>query len=100
MHASPSASATRIPGRALVLAGIVLAAFNLRTAVTSVTPLLDVLGHEFGFGPALAGVLGMVPTAAFAAAGVGTPAWRTGWAWSAPRCCPWPWLPPGCCGAP
>jgi len=73
MHAFPSTGATRIPGRALVLAGIVLAAFNLRTAVTSVTPLLDVLGREFGFGPALAGVLGMVPTAAFAAAGVGTP---------------------------
>jgi len=73
MHASPSAGAARTSGRALVLAGIVLAAFNLRTAVTSLTPLLDVLGREFGFGPAFAGLLGMVPTAAFAAAGVGTP---------------------------
>ena len=34
----------------LVLAGILLSAFNLRTAVTSLTPLLDVLGAEFGFG--------------------------------------------------
>src|SRR5690606_17209110 len=73
MHASPSAGAARTSGRALVLAGIVLAAFNLRTAVTSLTPLLDVLGREFGFGPAFAGLLGMAPTAAFAAAGVGTP---------------------------
>ena len=57
----------------LVLAGILLSAFNLRTAVTSLTPLLDVLGAEFGFGPTVAGVLGMVPTAAFAVAGIGTP---------------------------
>lgn len=60
-------------GRFLVFAGILLAAFNLRTAVTSLTPLLDVLGQQFGFGSTLAGVLGMVPTAAFAVAGVGTP---------------------------
>ena len=65
--------APRIPGRALVLAGILLSAFNLRTAVTSVTPLLDVLGAQFGFGATVAGLLGMVPTAAFALAGVGTP---------------------------
>ena len=35
--------------RVLVLLGIVLSAFNLRTAVTSLTPLLDVLlsrGHN------------------------------------------------------
>lgn len=63
----------RIPGRALVLAGILLSAFNLRTAVTSITPLLDVLGTQFGFGAPMAGLLGMVPTAAFALAGVGTP---------------------------
>ena len=56
-----------------MFAGILLAAFNLRTAVTSLTPLLDVLGREFGIGSTLAGVLGMVPTAAFAVAGIGTP---------------------------
>ncbi len=61
-------------GRWLVLAGILLAAFNLRTAVTSLTPLLDVLGEAFGFGSTMAGVLGMAPTAAFALAGVLTPA--------------------------
>lgn len=61
-------------GRALVLAGIVLSAFTLRTAVTSLTPLLDSLGSEFGFGPTMTGVFGMVPTAAFAAFGVLTPA--------------------------
>ncbi|HEY0505753.1 MAG TPA: MFS transporter [Lysobacter sp.] len=51
-----------------------MAAFNLRTAVTSLTPLLDSLGHEFGFGSTMTGVLGMVPTAAFALFGVVTPA--------------------------
>ena len=59
--------------RTLVLAGIVLSAFNLRTAVTSLTPLLDSLGQTLGFGSTMTGVLGMVPTAAFAVFGVATP---------------------------
>src|SRR5690606_25036632 len=53
-------------GRAPVLAGIVLPALNLRTAVTSITPLLDELGRVFGFGTTMARVLGMLPSAAFA----------------------------------
>ncbi|MGO1000494.1 MFS transporter [Lysobacter sp. CA196] len=61
-------------GRAWVLVGIVLSAFTLRTAVTSLTPLLDALGREFGFGSTMTGVFGMVPTAAFALFGVATPA--------------------------
>ena len=61
-------------GRGLILAGIVLSAFTLRTAVTSLTPLLDSLGRDFGFGPTMTGVFGMVPTAAFAVFGVLTPA--------------------------
>lgn len=61
-------------GRGLVLAGIVLSAFNLRTAVTSLTPLLDELGRLFGFGAAMTGVFGMMPTAAFALFGALTPA--------------------------
>lgn len=60
-------------GRLLVLTGILLAACNLRTAVTSITPLLEVIGAQFGFGATAAGLLGMVPTAAFATAGVLTP---------------------------
>ncbi|MFA7553310.1 MAG: MFS transporter [Spongiibacteraceae bacterium] len=60
-------------GRILVLAGILLSAFNLRTAVTSLTPLLDTLADTFGFGAAMIGVFGMVPTAAFAVFGVLTP---------------------------
>ncbi len=61
-------------GRALVLLGIALSAFTLRTAVTSLTPLLDRIGESLGFGTAMMGVFGMVPTAAFAAFGVATPA--------------------------
>jgi CP family cyanate transporter-like MFS transporter len=61
-------------GRTLVLIGILLAALNLRTAVTSLTPLLDSLGQTFGFGATMTGVFGIVPTVAFAVFGVSTPA--------------------------
>ena len=61
-------------GRWLALAAILLTAINLRTAVTSLTPLLARLGETFGFGHAMTGVFGMLPTAAFAAFGVATPA--------------------------
>jgi len=60
-------------GRILILLSILLSAFNLRTAVTSLTPLLDQLGAIFGFGAGIAGVFGMLPTAAFALFGVLTP---------------------------
>lgn len=61
-------------GRTLPLIGIVLAAFNLRTAVTSIPPLFDVVGNDLGFGAAFTSVLGMMPTAAFAVFGFSTPA--------------------------
>lgn len=61
-------------GRGLVLVAIALSALNLRTAVTSLTPLLDRLGETFQFGPTMTGVFGIVPTAAFAVFGVATPA--------------------------
>ncbi len=73
----PHSASTRprlLQGRLLVLAGILLSAVNLRTAVTSITPLLDDLGRVFGFGASVAGVLGMLPSAAFAVFGVATPA--------------------------
>ena len=72
---SSSSSFAKSPwsGRGLVLGGIVLSAFNLRTAVTSLTPLLDELGKLFGFGATMTGVFGMMPTAAFALFGSLTP---------------------------
>jgi CP family cyanate transporter-like MFS transporter len=74
MTPRPPETPRLLDGRTLVLVGIALSAFNLRTAVTSLTPLLDVLGRTFGFGSGTAGVFGMLPTAAFAAFGVATPA--------------------------
>lgn len=76
-HAGPRAATDKNnawSGRGLVLVGILLSAFNLRTAVTSLTPLLDTLGQQFGFGPTMTGIFGMLPTAAFAVFGVLTPA--------------------------
>ena len=61
-------------GRVLAFVAIVLAAVNLRTAVTSLTPLLDQLEKVFNFGSTMTGVLGMMPTAAFALFGLSTPA--------------------------
>jgi len=68
----PSTASPRI-GHALILVSLLLSAFNLRTAVTSLTPLLDTLGVQFGFGAGLMGVFGMLPVAAFALFGVLTP---------------------------
>lgn len=70
----PTAPVALWSGRGLVLLGIVLSAFNLRTAVTSLTPLLGTLGDTFGFGATMTGVFGMLPTAAFALFGAATPA--------------------------
>lgn len=60
-------------GRALILFSILFSAFNLRTAVTSLTPLLNVLGQDFGLDSTMIGVLGMLPTISFALAGIITP---------------------------
>jgi MFS transporter, CP family, cyanate transporter len=60
------------PGRArlvLALAGIVLLALNLRGAVTTVPPLLDRFRDELAMSTTVVGVLGSLPTLAFAAAG-------------------------------
>lgn len=62
----------RAPGWALV-AGVVLAAVNLRTAVTSVGPLLDQLESGVGLTSTLAGVLTTLPVISFATLGSLTP---------------------------
>jgi len=74
MTSPTSPSPSLLHGRLLAFVAILLAAVNLRTAVTSITPLLDVLGQQFGFGTTMTGVLGMLPTASFALFGVTTPA--------------------------
>lgn len=72
MTVSTAPASRPATGRWLALVGILLAALNLRTAVTSITPLLQTVGEAFGFGQGTAGVLGMLPTAAFAFFGVAT----------------------------
>ncbi|WP_324198767.1 MFS transporter [Nocardia amamiensis] len=60
-------------GRLLVLAAIVMSALTLRVAVTAFSPLADQIGAEIGYGPAIVGVFGMIPTAMFALSGLLTP---------------------------
>lgn len=57
----------------VALVGVILVSLNLRTAVTSLSPLLGVIDAEIGLGSSGMGLLGMVPTAMFAAWGVLTP---------------------------
>jgi CP family cyanate transporter-like MFS transporter len=76
--ASARSATPRVPGlpwrgRLLVLAALVFAAANLRTAITSLTPLLDVVGASLGFGTGVAAVLGTLAPAAFALFALLTP---------------------------
>ncbi|WP_050949925.1 CynX/NimT family MFS transporter [Gordonia effusa] len=60
-------------GRAIVLVAIVLFSLSLRSAVTSMAPLLSRMSTEIGFGDAMIGVFGMMPTAMFGIAGIVAP---------------------------
>jgi CP family cyanate transporter-like MFS transporter len=62
-----------LKGRLLVVAAIVLVALNLRTAVTSVAPVLGDLRDDLGLSTTGAGILGMLPPFAFAVFGAVTP---------------------------
>ncbi|GGG12328.1 putative MFS transporter [Rhodococcoides trifolii] len=74
-----------IRGRALVFLALVLSAFTLRSAVTSMSPLFGRISSDLNFGPGVIGLLGMVPTLMFAVFGVATPAIsrRIGLEWTA-----------------
>lgn len=67
------ASTARAKGAALVLAGILLVALNLRTAITSLGALLDEVRTGLDLSGAMAGVVTTMPTIAFAAFGALTP---------------------------
>lgn len=72
---SIAAPSTRTGTRALLpLVAIIATAVNLRTAVTGFTPLLETIGDDLGFGPALYGAFGTTVTASFAVFGVITAA--------------------------
>ncbi|MFE7743615.1 MFS transporter [Nocardia sp. NPDC057455] len=60
-------------GRLLVLTAIVMSALTLRVAVTAFSPLAERIGAEIGYGAAVVGVFGMIPTAMFALSGLLTP---------------------------
>ncbi|MDV8000854.1 MFS transporter [Rhodococcus sp. IEGM 1408] len=70
-RAGARGSALAFPVVALV--GVILVSLNLRTAVTSLSPLLGVIDAEIGLGTGGMSLLGMVPTAMFALWGVLTP---------------------------
>ncbi|WP_347955336.1 CynX/NimT family MFS transporter [Gordonia aichiensis] len=60
-------------GRVIVLVAIILFSLSLRTAVTSITPLLSRISSDIGFGDSVSGVLGMLPTLMFGLAGILAP---------------------------
>ncbi|MGN0064275.1 MAG: CynX/NimT family MFS transporter [Nocardioides sp.] len=66
-------SARPTQGRLLVLAGIVLLAFNLRPAAVSVGPVLEEVTEGLSMSHSVAGLLTSLPVLAFAAFGAASP---------------------------
>ncbi|NNG98665.1 MFS transporter [Gordonia araii NBRC 100433] len=62
-----------LSGRIIVVVAILVFAASLRTAVTSIAPLLSRIAEEIGFGATTIGIVGMMPTAMFALAGFVAP---------------------------
>lgn len=60
-------------GRALAVLGILLCAFSLRSAVASLSPVVDLIGEDFPVPSAVLGVIGTLPPACFAVFGILTP---------------------------
>ncbi|KRD04601.1 transporter [Streptomyces sp. Root264] len=69
----PSDAATRVWRTRLLVVGIVLAAVNLRPAITSLGALLEEVRDGLGMSGSVAGVLTSVPPLCFAAFGVTAP---------------------------
>lgn len=60
-------------GRALALVGIVLVAFSLRSAVASLSPVLDHVAEDFAVSSVVVGLIGAAPPVCFAVFGLLTP---------------------------
>lgn len=60
-------------GRALALVGIVLVAFSLRSAVASLSPVIDHVAADFPVSPVVIGLIGAAPPVCFAVFGLLTP---------------------------
>lgn len=69
----PAAGDGRATGRALVLAGMLLVALNLRAAITSLGALLGEVREGLGLSGAMAGFVTTLPTIAFAVFGALAP---------------------------
>lgn len=69
----PAAAAPLWAGRTLALLGIVLVAFNLRSAVASLSPILAELEVDIALDATVIGVLGMLPPLCYAVFGIATP---------------------------
>jgi CP family cyanate transporter-like MFS transporter len=75
MPSSPVPAGTVAPwrGRRVVLLGVVLVALNLRIAVASVSPILDLVRADVALSATEAGLLGTIPVVSFAVFGSLTP---------------------------
>lgn len=71
--APPTGSVAPWRGRRVVLLGVVLVALNLRIAVASVSPILDLVRADVALSATEAGLLGTIPVVSFAAFGSVTP---------------------------
>ena len=60
-------------GRTLALLGIVLVAFSLRSAVASLSPVIDHVAADFPVSPVVLGMIGSAPPVCFAVFGLLTP---------------------------
>lgn len=60
-------------GRALALLGIVLVAFSLRSAVASLSPVIDHVARDFPVPSVVVGLIGAAPPVCFAVFGLVTP---------------------------
>lgn len=60
-------------GRAVALVGIVLVAFSLRSAVASLSPVIDHVAEDFPVSPVVVGLIGAAPPVCFALFGLLTP---------------------------
>ncbi|HEX5856907.1 MAG TPA: MFS transporter [Microbacterium sp.] len=69
----PSSTRPLWRGRALALTGILLVALNLRSAVASLSPLVERIQEDVAISPVVLGLLGSAPPVCFAIFGVLTP---------------------------
>lgn len=70
---NPAAHRPLLAGRLLAFIGIILVAANLRTAVSSLSPILARVSEEIPLNPLAIGLLGALPPICFAVFGIVTP---------------------------